>query len=302
MSMAMTGDLSFDDRVAIVTGAARGMGRAHALFLSARGARVVVNDLADADGSADGVVAEIEKAGGAACSNTDDISSMHGAQALVDRAVDTYGRVDILVNNAGVMPLARFDDLAAEMFDFTLKVNTYGPFFTTKAAWPHFIEQGYGRVVMVSSSAGVFGLPQRVHYAASKAAMVGMTRGLACDGWNRGICVNTLLPSAVTDMTTPPARKRAAERLAMPNTDDGVPAMMERSAGLVSPMVAWLSHEQCKVTGEIFEAGFGHVARVFIANAKGYDNPNLTAEDIRDHFAQIMDTESWDSRDSFAKS
>jgi NAD(P)-dependent dehydrogenase (short-subunit alcohol dehydrogenase family) len=273
----------FEGRVAVVTGAGRGIGRAHALLLARRGARVVVNDLG---GSMDGVgadpapaaavAAEIVDAGGIASADGNDVSTVDGAQALVDSAVERYGRVDILINNAGIIRWASFPDADADNLASHLDVHVGGSFNTTRAAWPHMVDQHYGRIVM-TTSAGVFGLPNNLAYAAAKGAVIGLARSLATAGLPHDIKVNCVAPAAVTRMAG----------------DAGAPPM---SPDLVSPLVAYLAHEECPVTGEIYAAGAGRFARVFIATAEGYvhTTPDPTIEDVAAHWATINDENGYD--------
>ena len=294
----MSEQVRFDGRVAVVTGAGRGMGRSHALLLAKRGASVVVNDLGattDGDGSssqpAAEVVAEIQAAGGNARATFDDIATEEGAQFAVDAALESFGRVDIIVNNAGIFRLTGFGEMTAERFERTMRVNAYGPFYVTKAAWPHLVEQSYGRVVNISSAAGLFGFPGRVHYGTAKAAVIGLTRTLAAEGFEHGIRVNAVAPGALTRMTSDPAaaRKRMADAVGLRNDSPGLDELLQRSVEHVSPMVAWLAHERCTVNGEIFEATWARASRWFIGSTRGYTNPAPTIEDIRDHFTEIMD-------------
>ena len=273
----------FEGRVAVVTGAGRGIGRAYAILLAERGARVVVNDLG---GSMDGVgadaspastvAAEIEAAGGAALADTSDVASPAGAAALVDTAVERFGRVDILVNNAGIIRWAGLPDADADNLASHLAVHVGGSFNTTRAAWPRMVEQGYGRVVMTSSS-GMFGLPTNLSYATAKAAVIGMTRSLATAGAEHGIKINVIAPAAVT-------------RMAGPGADDS-PEGTPMAPAAVAPMVAFLAHESCPVSGEVYAAGAGRFARIFIAQTAGYVHPTPapTVEDVAEHWAAIND-------------
>jgi NAD(P)-dependent dehydrogenase (short-subunit alcohol dehydrogenase family) len=273
------GQHSFEGRVAVVTGAGRGIGRAYARLLAARGAGVVVNDLggsmegegADAQPAA-AVVAEITAAGGTAIADGSDVATVAGAAALVDAAVERFGRVDALVNNAGIVRWATMPDVDAETFDRHLAVHVAGSLNTTRAAWPHMVDQGYGRIVMTTST-GIFGLRGNLSYAAAKAGVIGLTRTLATEGAEHGIRINLVAPVAFTRMAGRP-------------TDDAPPEM---SPDLVAPMVAFLAHEDCPVSGEIYAAGAGRFARIFIASNEGYvhTGPPPTVEDVAEHWATI---------------
>jgi NAD(P)-dependent dehydrogenase (short-subunit alcohol dehydrogenase family) len=267
----------FDGRVAVVTGAGRGIGRAHARLLAERGARVVVNDLggsmdgrgADA-GPASGVVDEIVAAGGVAVADAHDVATEEGAEALVDTAVEQFGRIDVLVNNAGIIRWAGLPEADADNLARHLAVHVGGSFNTTRAAWPRMVEQGYGRIVM-TGSAGMFGLPTNLSYATAKAGVVGLTRSLSTAGVAHGIKINAVAPAAMT-------------RMAGPGGDD-------TSVDLVAPMVVFLAHEACPVSGEIYAAGFGRFARIFLASTGGYlhPTPEPTVEDVAQHWAAIND-------------
>jgi NAD(P)-dependent dehydrogenase (short-subunit alcohol dehydrogenase family) len=267
----------FDGRVAVVTGAGRGIGRAHARLLAERGARVVVNDLggsmdgrgADA-GPASGVVDEIVAAGGVAVADAHDVATEEGAEALVDTAVEQFGRIDVLVNNAGIIRWAGLPEADADNLARHLAVHVGGSFNTTRAAWPRMVEQGYGRIVM-TGSAGMFGLPTNLSYATAKAGVVGLTRSLSTAGVAHGIKINAVAPAAMT-------------RMAGPGGDD-------TSVDLVAPMVVFLAHEACPVSGEIYAAGFGRFARIFLASTEGYlhPTPEPTVEDVAQHWTTIND-------------
>jgi NAD(P)-dependent dehydrogenase (short-subunit alcohol dehydrogenase family) len=269
---------SFEERVAVVTGGGRGIGRAHARLLAARGARVVVNDLggsmagdgADAE-PASAVVDEIIAAGGVAIADTSDVATVAGAQALVDAAVGEWGRLDILVNNAGIIRWAAFPDADADNLARHLAVHVGGSFNTSRAAWPHMVERAYGRIVM-TTSAGFFGLPTNVSYATAKGAVIGLTRSLTTAGAAHGIKINLIAPAATTRMA-------------------GGADIAHMEPELVAPMVAFLAHESCPVSGEIYAAGAGRFARIFIAETEGYVHAagEPTMEDIAAHWATIND-------------
>jgi NAD(P)-dependent dehydrogenase (short-subunit alcohol dehydrogenase family) len=278
---------SFEGRVAVVTGAGRGLGRAYALLLAARGARVVVNDLG---GSMDGVgadtepaasvAAEIGAAGGVAIADNNDVSTAEGAQALVDAAVEQYGGVDILINNAGINRWARFPVVDVDSVEAHHAVHVVGSFNTARAAWPHMVDRGYGRIVM-TTSAGIFGLLGNLAYATAKGAVVGLTRSLATEGAEHGIGVNAISPVAWTRMAGTPGDETEAPPQLVPD--------------LVAPMVAFLAHEDCPVSGEIYAAGAGRFARVFIAQTEGYvhDAPEPTIEDVARNWETINDEDGY---------
>ncbi|WP_416967945.1 SDR family NAD(P)-dependent oxidoreductase [Streptomyces sp. 4F14] len=275
---------SFEGRVAVVTGAGRGIGRAHALLLAERGARVVVNDLGgsmEGDGSDAGpaqkVVDEITAAGGQAVADTHDVSSTEGGEAIVATALEHFGRIDVLVNNAGIIRYAGLPEIDAENLERHLAVHLLGSFHTLRAAWPHFVEQSYGRVVLTTSS-GMLGLDNNLAYAAAKAGTVGMARSAKIAGEPHNIKVNLIAPAAMTRMG------------GGSDTDDPV---MPSSA--VAPMVAYLAHENCPVNGEIYTAGAGRFARFFIGSTEGYlheDGP-ATIEDVAANWDAVNDEKGY---------
>ena len=274
---------SFEGRVAVVTGAGRGIGRAYALLLAQRGARVVVNDLGSSmqgvgvDGSVAATVAsEIEAAGGTAIPDEHDVSSTAGAQALIAAAIERFGRLDALINNAGIIKWAGLPDADLDNLERHLAVHVHGSFNTTRAAWPHMVEQGYGRIVMTTSS-GIFGLPQNLSYATAKAAVIGLTRSIATTSTAHGIKVNLIAPAAFTRMA------------GQADTDAASSAGPPMSPDLVAPMAAFLAHEACPVNGELYEAGAGRFSRVFIASTPGYVTADATIEEVAAHWDEIND-------------
>jgi NAD(P)-dependent dehydrogenase (short-subunit alcohol dehydrogenase family) len=274
-------ELGFDGRVAIVTGAGGGLGRAHALLLAARGAQVVVNDLGggiDGEGTSPGpaeqVVAEIEAAGGVAVANTDSVATPEGGQAIVDTALAAFDRVDIVVNNAGIVRDRAFHNVSPADVDPVLDVHLRGGFWVTAPAWRVMRQQGYGRVVFTSSASGILGNFGQASYGAAKMGLIGLTNVLAIEGVRYGINVNAIAPMARTRIT-----QELLGDLDQANMD---PA-------LVSPVVAWLAHEDCPVTGEIYTVAAGRVGRFFVGVTPGFFKPDLTVEDVRDHLDEIRD-------------
>ena len=275
-------DLGYDGRVAIITGAGRGLGWEHAKLLAGRGALVVINDLgASLDGSGSSSLAEqraeeLRSLGGEAVANTHSVATVEGGRAIVQTAIDAYGKLDILVNNAGILRDKSFHNMEPAMVDSVIDVHLRGAFHVTQPAWVHMREQSYGRIVNTASNSGILGNFGQANYGAAKMGLVGLTRVLAAEGAKRNIKVNALAPVARTRMT---------EELLGPFAEKLDPA-------LVSPVVAWLVHEDCPVSGEIFTAAGGRVARFFIGMTRGWANPGgLTPEDVRDHCDEIRDPE-----------
>lgn len=267
-------EIRLDGRVAVVTGAGRGLGRAHALLLAQRGAQVIVNDVGGgAESPALEVVAEIQAAGGTAMVNGTDVSTPEGAEQIVAAATEAYGRLDILVNNAGILRDRSFAKMSQEEYEAVLQVHVGGTFWMSKAAWPVMSEQGYGRIINTTSAAGLFGNFGQTNYAAAKAGIIGITKTLAVEGARGGIRVNAIEPGARTRMT---------ENLLGDLADSLDPS-------LVAPLVLWLSAEECEVTGEVYNVGGGRVARVLVAQTPGLFSRDLTPEQVRDGWAEIND-------------
>jgi NAD(P)-dependent dehydrogenase (short-subunit alcohol dehydrogenase family) len=278
-------DLGFDGKVAIITGAGGGLGRSHALELARRGALIVVNDLGGSvDGTGSGntaaqvVVDEIAAAGGEAVANYDSVATPEGGKAIVQTALDAWGRVDIVINNAGILRDASFKNMDADRVSSVLDVHLRGAFNVTQPAWEHMRNQGYGRIVNTSSGAGVFGNFGQTNYGAAKMGLVGLTRVLAVEGAKNDIKANAIAPVAKTRMT---------EDLLGPAADKLLPE-------LVTPLVAFLVHEDVPVSGELFSVGGGRVARVFLGVTKGIVDHELTVEAVRDRFDEIRDEEDYE--------
>jgi NAD(P)-dependent dehydrogenase (short-subunit alcohol dehydrogenase family) len=275
-------ELRFDGRVAVVTGGGTGIGASHCRLLAERGAAVVVNDLDAA--AASNIAAEIIAAGGRATAVATDIATESGAAAAVDAAVTGYGRVDIVVNNAGVLRSAPFAEVTADLWDRVVAVNLRGTFLVTHAAWPHFIAQGYGKVVSTTSNSGLLGIAGSSAYAAAKAAIWGLTRSLALEGADLGIHVNAVAPMAYTAMS-------AASKIAPKawKTGEGDAWSRRLDVSQVSPVVAWLAHEDCTLTGQVMSAVGGRVARFSLRVTDGFDVDQLTIESVRDHQPKLLD-------------
>ena len=277
--------MGFDGKVAIITGAGGGLGRQHALLLASRGALVVVNDLGGAldgsgsdKGAAQKVVDEIVALGGVAVADTNSVSTPEGGAAIVKSAVDAYGRVDIVINNAGILRDKSFHNLTPDLMNPVFDVHLKGAFHVTQPAFVLMREQGYGRIISTSSAAGVFGNFGQANYGAAKMGLVGFMRVLAVEGAKYNIKANSIAPLALTRMTESLFSGAMAEKL---------------QPELISPIVAFLAHEDCPVSGEVYSVGGGRVARVFIGETPGYFNANLTMEDVRNNFEQIRNEEGY---------
>jgi NAD(P)-dependent dehydrogenase (short-subunit alcohol dehydrogenase family) len=277
--------LGFDGKVAIITGAGGGLGREHALLLASRGALVVVNDLG---GSIDGtgantgpahqVVDEIKAAGGEAVADGNSVATPEGGEAIVQTAIDTFGRIDIVINNAGILRDKAFHNMTPDLVDPVLDVHLTGAFNVTRPAWIRMREQGYGRVVSTSSGSGIFGNFGQANYGAAKMGLVGFTRVLGLEGAKYNIKANAIAPVAFTRMTEN-LGGTVGEKLAPHH---------------VSPVVAYLAHESCEATGRVFSTAAGRVAEIFIGEGPGFYSPELTPELV---------AENWDavtSRDGYA--
>jgi NAD(P)-dependent dehydrogenase (short-subunit alcohol dehydrogenase family) len=274
-------EITFDGRVAIVTGAGGGLGRTYALELARRGAQVVVNDLGGSvngeggdDAAAQKVVDEIKAAGGQATPNYDSVSSPEGGESIVKTAVDAYGKVDIVINNAGILRDKSFAKMSWEDLDLVLDVHLKGAFYVSQPAFKVMKENGYGRFVFTSSNSGVFGNFGQANYGAAKMGLVGLSNVLAIEGAKAGILSNVVCPVAGTRMTEELLGDFA--KLLKPET--------------VTPRVTFLASEACTFTHEAFSAAGGRYARVFVGLAPGWyggKDTIATAEDVLDHIDEI---------------
>ncbi|MEX5631549.1 SDR family NAD(P)-dependent oxidoreductase [Parafrankia sp. FMc2] len=274
-------ELRFDGRVAVITGAGRGLGRAYALLLGSLGAKVVVNDLGgtmrgegvDA-GPAEDVVKEIVAAGGEAVAATDSVTTAEGGQAIVRTALDHYGRIDILIHNAGNVRYGSLTEMSYEDFDAVLDVHLRGAFHVVRAAFPLMKDAGYGRIVLTSSIGGLYGNKAVANYASAKAGVVGLSHVVALEGAEHGVTCNAIVPGALT---------RMAEGI---DTSAYPPMGPE----LVAPVVGWLAHESCSVTGEMYAAIAGRIARMFIGEVPGVYQPSWTVDQVAERIDAIRDT------------
>lgn len=276
-------ELRFDDRVAVVTGAGRGLGRAYAHLLASRGAKVVVNDAGgglDGDGTdggpAEQVVAEITAAGGEAVASGASVATRDGGQEIIRTAVERYGRIDVLIHNAGNVRRGSLKEMSYEDFDAVLDVHLRGAFHVVRPAFPLMCEAGYGRIVLTSSIGGLYGNRDVANYAAAKAGVIGLSNVAALEGAAEGVRCNVIVPAAVT---------RMAEGI----DTSAYPPM---GAELVAPVVGWLAHESCSVTGELFIALAGRVARAIVAESPGVCRSSWTIEDVGGHLDAIRYVEA----------
>lgn len=285
--------IEFNDQVAVVTGAGRGLGRMYALELARRGAAVVVNDLGGTmagHGSdvavADQVVEEITAAGGTALASYDSVDSPEGGEAIVRAAVEQFGRLDAVISNAGIFNSIPFDELTAEDWRRMLSVHLDGGFYLSQPAYRVMKRQGYGRFVFIASSAGMFGQHLEAHYAAAKAGLVGLTNVIALEGAPHGILANTVLPFGVSRMVT--------ETLGDPKVLEDNGFFKAIRPELVAPLVVYLASRDCELSHQNFSACAGRFARVFIGLSEGWMAPadsTPSADDVAARLAEVAATE-----------
>ncbi len=270
------------DRVVVVTGAGGGLGREYALTLAREGASVVVNDLGGArDGTgagsamADEVVKEIRDAGGRAVANYDSVAEPEGAANIVKTAVDEFGKVDGVVSNAGILRDGTFHKMEFGSWDAVLKVHLYGGYNVIRAAWPHFRENGFGRVVVATSTSGLFGNFGQANYGAAKLGLVGLINTLAQEGAKYNIKANAVAPIAATRMTQDILPPEVFEKL---------------TPEYVAPVVAYLCTEEVPDTASVFIVGGGKVQRAALFQNTGVTFTELpSVDDVADRWSEITD-------------
>jgi 3-hydroxyacyl-CoA dehydrogenase/3a,7a,12a-trihydroxy-5b-cholest-24-enoyl-CoA hydratase len=278
----MPDQLRFDGKVVIVTGAGNGLGRSHALMFGARGAKVVVNDLGGnihgggkSSAAADKVVEEIKALGGEAVANYD---SVEDGDKIVKTAVDAFGTVDIVINNAGILRDVSFHKMTKEDWDIIQRVHLNGAFSVSYAAWPILRDKGYGRIVMTTSAAGIYGNFGQANYSAAKLGILGLGQTLAIEGRSKGIQVNTIAPIAGSRLT---------ETILPPEV---IAALKPE---YVSPLVLWLCHDSCQETGATFEVGAGYVGKLRWERTKGHvfrtSGTGFSPEDVAKHWGKVTD-------------
>ncbi|HYA69257.1 MAG TPA: SDR family NAD(P)-dependent oxidoreductase [Acidimicrobiales bacterium] len=290
--------IDFNGQAVIVTGAGRGLGRLYAVELARRGASVVVNDLGSTmrgQGSdsavADHVVKEIQDGGGSAVASADSVATPEGGRAIVQCALDHFGRLDAVVSNAGIFHTAPFGELSADDWRQMVGVHLDGSFYLSQPAYRHMQAHGGGRFVFVASSAGLFGQPNSAHYAAAKAGIVGLANAVAVEGLAHGILANTVLPFGYSRMVTETVGDRD-------QLGDEIPFLKAIEPELVVPMVVFLASKACTFTHQNFSACGGRFSRVFIALGRGWTGDEPIAEDIEAHLAEVTATESFIVPDS----
>lgn len=276
-------DLRFDNRVAVITGAGRGLGRAYALLLASQGAKVVVNDPGSSmhgDGTdigpAQTVVDEITAAGGEAVANLDSVATPEGGKAIIDCAIKHYGKLDILIHNAGNVRPGSLKDMSYEDFDAVLDVHLRGAFHVVRPAFPLMCEAGYGRIILTSSIGGLYGNEGVANYGVSKAGTIGLSNVVALEGEAQGVKCNVIVPGAVT---------RMAEGI-------DVSAYPPMGPELVAPVVGWLAHESCSINGEMLVSIAGRVAKAYIAETQGVYQGEWSIKDVGEQMEAIGNTDS----------
>ncbi|SRX94323.1 short-chain dehydrogenase/reductase SDR [Sphingomonas wittichii RW1] [Mycobacterium shimoidei] len=285
--------IDFTGQAVVVTGAGRGLGRLYAIELARRGASVVVNDVggtmhgSGADETVAGsVVNEIHAAGGTAVVSHDSVDSPEGGEAIVDLAVNRFGRLDAVVSNAGILTSIPFEELSADDWRRMLSVHLDGGFYVSQPAYRVMKSQGYGRFVFISSSGGMFGQPLEAHYAAAKAGLVGLANVIAIEGQRHGILANTVLPFGLSRMAT--------NTVGDPEAVEQIGFLKVIQPELVVPIVVYLASRACDFTHHNYSACAGRFARVFVGLGEGWladPETNPSADDIAEHLSEVTATE-----------
>jgi NAD(P)-dependent dehydrogenase (short-subunit alcohol dehydrogenase family) len=270
----------FDGRVAVITGAGRGLGRAYAELLASKGASVLVNDNGSAlagDGSDAGpaheVVAAIRAAGGEAVACTESVATPEGGNAIIENALDSFGKIDVLIHNAGNSLFAPLAEISYEQFRASVDIHLLGGFHVVRPAFPRMLAAGYGRVVLTGSIGGLYTMPNTVNYAVAKSGMIGLCNAISIEGAERNVRSNIILPGASTRM------------------GEGIDTSAFPPMGpeLVAPVVGWLAHESCNVSGEMYISMAGRVARAFVAESEGVFRPDWTIDEVAENIDAIRD-------------
>jgi len=270
----------FDERVVVITGGARGLGRAYAEMLAPLGAKLVINDNGSAvtgdgtdAGPAEEAAAALREAGAEAVASTDSVATPEGGKAIVEAALDHFGRIDVLIHNAGNNRFAMLAETSYEDFRAVLDVHLLGAFHVVRPAFERMVGAKYGRVVLTGSIGGLYTMPATVNYAMSKSAMIGLNNAIAVEGAEHGVKSNVILPGAMTRMA------------------DGLDTSAYPPMGpeLVAPVVGMLAHESCPVSGELYIAVAGRIARAFITETQGVYRPHWTIDEVADNLDAIRD-------------
>ncbi len=276
--------LLFDGKVAVVTGAASGLGLSHARALAERGARVLLNDIAMRDSGKLAAEEEAERLR----SEGYDVIGMGGsvgiedqAVALIERAVEHWGHIDILVNNAGNSIAGKIQDVPTDDLRSVIEVHLMGMFWTMRAALKHMRVQDYGRIINTASALGAFGAPDALPYVTAKAGIIGLGRAASLDNCDCNIRINTICPVAYTPMAKPYFD-------AHPDLDT---SRLDSEA--VSPVVTYLAHDMCELNGEVLSVAGGRVARIFTATVPGFVSKDLTAEEVANSLRTVMDSKEF---------
>ena len=273
-------DMRFDGRVVVITGGARGLGRAYAELLASLGARVVVNDNGSAVSGCDSDAGPAENAaqalrdmGAEAVASTDSVATLEGGKAIIDCALDTFGQIDVLIHNAGNNRYAMLAETSYEDFRAVVDVHLLGAFHVVRPAFERMVKQQYGRVVLTGSIGGLYSMPSVVNYAVSKSGMIGLNNIVAIEGKAFGVKSNLILPGAVT---------RMAEGM-------DVTQYPPMGPDLVAPVVGFLAHENCPVSGEMYISMAGRIARAFVTETEGVFRPSWTIDSVAAEIEAIRD-------------